>query len=338
MTSDWPEPDRRPPADGRPPLDEDAAWRLVRAVRPGSGGLARGPDREPDVPLQVYPSGAWNTKARLTGAARQVFDLFLPLQARADLVVAQAGQSLDGRIATAAGHSHYVTGPGDIRRLHRLRALVDAVIVGAGAVAADDPRLTVREADGDNPLRVVIDPNGRLDRSRRVFRDGAAPTVVIRRRPDAGPGRPHPERDAGPRGAGAEARRAPPERPAPPHGAGAERVDVVELPCGPCGTIDPRDVLAALRERGCRRFLIEGGGVTVSRFLAAGAVDRLHVAVAPLLIGSGRPAFTLPPIATLEQALRPACRVFRLGDDVLFDLDLRSPAPAAGPAGPSGPR
>ena len=150
MTSDWPEPDRRSPADALPPLDEDAAWRLVRAVRPGSGGLARGPDRKPDVPLQVYPSGAWNTKARLTGAARQVFDLFLPLQARADLVVAQAGQSLDGRIATAAGHSHYVTGPADIRRLHRLRALVDAVIVGAGAVAADDPRLTVREADGDN--------------------------------------------------------------------------------------------------------------------------------------------------------------------------------------------
>ena len=78
-------------------------------------------------------------------------------------------------------------------------------------------------------------------------------------------------------------------------------------------------MLAALRDRGCRRFLIEGGGVTVSRFLDAGAVDRLHVAVAPLLIGSGRPAFTLAPIATLEQAIRPACRVFRLGDDVLFD-------------------
>lgn len=350
MTSDSPEPDRRDAPGELPRLDEDAAWRLVRAVRPGRGTVVHVHDRKPDAPLQVYPSGAWDTPARLTGPARQVFDLFLPLQVRADLVVAQAGQSLDGRIATASGHSHYVTGPGDIRRLHRLRALVDAVIVGAGAVAADDPRLTVREADGDNPLRVVIDPNGRLDRSRRVFRDGAAPTVVIRRRPDAGSGRTPADRDAdprgaaaelgggdelplgiaGPRGVAAEARRAPPERPAPPRGAAAERVDVVELPCGPSGTIDPRDVLKALRERGCRRFLIEGGGVTVSRFLAAGAVDRLHVAVAPLLIGSGRPAFTLAPIATLEQALRPACRVFRLGDDVLFDLDLRSPAPAAG--------
>ena len=317
-------------------------------------------DRKPDAPLQVYPSGAWDTPARLTGPARQVFDLFLPLQVRADLVVAQAGQSLDGRIATASGHSHYVTGPGDIRRLHRLRALVDAVIVGAGAIAADDPRLTVREADGDNPLRVVIDPNGRLDRSRRVFRDGAAPTVVIRRRPDAGSGRPPPDRDASARtlrpaamrpaaieedtmdrDASARTLRAAAMQPTAEEDTmdrdasartlrAAGRNAVIELPCGPSGTIDPHDVLEALRERGCRRFLIEGGGVTVSRFLAAGAVDRLHVAVAPLLIGSGRPAFTLAPIATLEQALRPACRVFRLGDDVLFDLDLRSPAPAAG--------
>ena len=95
-------------------------------------------------------------------------------------------------------------------------------------------------------------------------------------------------------------------------------------------------MLAALRDRGCRRFLIEGGGVTVSRFLDAGAVDRLHVAVAPLLIGSGRPAFTLAPIATLEQAIRPACRVFRLGDDVLFDLDLHAPVRPAAPADPGG--
>ena len=62
----------------------------------------------------------------------------------------------------------------------------------------------------------------------------------------------------------------------------------------------------------------------MSRFLDAGIVDRLHVTVAPLLIGSGRPAFTLAPIATLDEALRPPSRTFRLGNDVLFDLDLGS--------------
>ena len=82
-------------------------------------------------------------------------------------------------------------------------------------------------------------------------------------------------------------------------------------------------VLEALRARGLRRILVEGGGVTVSRFLQAGALTRLHVTVAPMLIGSGRHALTLPPIASLDQALRPRCHLFHLGDDVLFDLDLR---------------
>ena len=82
--------------------------------------------------------------------------------------------------------------------------------------------------------------------------------------------------------------------------------------------------MRALRARGFRRLLIEGGGATVSRFLQADALDRLHITVAPLLIGSGPPALTLDPIDSLSEALRPRCRRFRLGDDILFDLDLRS--------------
>ncbi len=320
MASRPPEPSPAASANDVVRLGEQAAWSLLRTVRPGARTPVQVHDSKTDVSLQVYPSGAWDTPARLTEEARQVLDLFLPLQLQADLVIAQAGQSLDGRIATVSGHSHYVTGPRDILRLHRLRALVDAVIVGAGTIAADDPRLTVREAEGDNPVRVVIDPNGRLDRSRQIFRDRAAPTVVIRRRRHEAPGPHAPGRETSPR---------------PPLAAGCDTA--LDLPAGPSGTIDPHDVLAALRGRGCRRFLIEGGGVTVSRFLDAGAVDRLHVAVAPLLIGSGRPAFTLAPIATLEEALRPASRVFRLGEDVLFDLDLRSPVKTAAPADPGDP-
>ena len=305
--------------NGTSTLDAHAAWRLVRAVGPGVAAPVRVHDSGPDVSLQVHPSGAWNTRARLTEEARQILDLYLPLQLRADLVIAQAGQSLDGRIATATGHSHYVTGPEDIRRLHRLRALVDAVIVGAGTVDSDDPRLTVRQVGGENPARVVIDPRDRLDRSRHIFRDGAAPTIVVRRRHEA---------DAPPETAS--------RRSGTPVRATRTRRNetVIDLPAGPSEAIDPRDVLAALRERGYRRFLIEGGGVTVSKFLDAGTVDRLHVAVAPLVIGSGRPAFTLAPIATLDEAIRPSCRVFRLGDDVLFDLDLRLPATPAGRASP----
>lgn len=285
------------------PIDEHTAWRLVRAVRPGLTGeeLTRTPhDRPPDAQLQVTPSGSWHLAAPVTRAAHDLIDLYLPLQQRADLVIAQWGQSLDGRIATHTGHSHYVTGPEDICRLHRLRALVDAVVVGCNTVAADNPRLTVRLAEGSNPARIVLDPRGRLDASHHVFTDGAARTLVIRRSP-------------------------------PQSTRTSVDGDVISMPAGDEG-FDPRQVVALLRELGYRRVLVEGGGVTVSRFLYADVVDRLHVTVAPILIGSGRPGLTLPPIDSLELAMRPGCRHFRLGDDMLFDLDLRSGSTQSSPS------
>jgi riboflavin biosynthesis pyrimidine reductase len=85
---------------------------------------------------------------------------------------------------------------------------------------------------------------------------------------------------------------------------------------------DPTSAILALAERGLRRILIEGGADTVSRFLAAGCLDRLHVVVAPIVLGSGRVGLTLPPIERADQALRVAMRVHRLDDEVLFDCDL----------------
>src|SRR5262249_31784085 len=92
-------------------------------------------------------------------------DIFGPLRlGTADelVVIGQFGQSIDARIATASRPSHYINGPAGLDHLHRLRALVDAVVVGVGTALADDPQLTVRRVAGPNPARVVIDPNGRL--------------------------------------------------------------------------------------------------------------------------------------------------------------------------------
>ncbi len=177
----------------------------------------------------------------------------------------------------------------------RRKALVDAVIVGAETVAQDDPRLTVREVEGENPVRVVLDPDGRLGEDRRVFSDRAVRTLVMRR---------------------ASA----PSSPSRTPGAGPE---VVTLPTSGPERFEPGAVLEALRARGLRRVLVEGGGVTVSRFLEAGLLDRLHVTVLPILMSSGRPGITLPPIETPDQSLRARCRHIPLGDDLLFDLDLR---------------
>ena len=96
-------------------------------------------------------------------------ELFGPLRRGAvdDLVVVgQIGQSLDGRIATVSGHSHYINGTDGLDHLHRLRAMLDAVVVGIGTAIQDNPQLTVRRVSGPNPARVVIDPRGRLSPER----------------------------------------------------------------------------------------------------------------------------------------------------------------------------
>lgn len=229
-----------------------------------------------------------------TRQARQILDSLLPLaRAPKDYVIAQIGQSLDGRIATHSGHSHYVTGKASRIHLHRLRALVDAVIIGADTATTDNPALTVRHVPGPSPARVVLDPHGRVPRTQRIFTDGGPATLHAVRR-------------------GAS--------PAP----GAE-----PLWLGPdpeTGTVD--QLLSRLADRGLRRVLVEGGGVTISRFMEAGRVDRLHVMVAPFLIGSGRPALQLAEIDTLDQALRPSWTSCLLGEDRLYDLDLSQRSPA----------
>ena len=202
-------------------------------------------------------------------------------------VVGQLGQSLDGRIATPTGHSRTIGGRQAIEHLHRLRAWADAVVVGIGTVLADDPQLTVRLAPGACPARVVIDPNFRLPHGARVLAEDEVPCFAIQARP-------------GPR---------------------PSRIEPWVLPARD-GRIDPNDLVAGLARRGLRRLLVEGGSHTVSAFLAAGALHRLHVCVSPVLIGSGPTGLCLPPIARMEQAMRPSCTTHRLGDDVLFDFDL----------------
>ena len=219
-------------------------------------------------------------------------DLFGPLRSGAadELVaVAQIGQSLDGRVATTTGHSHYINGPTGLAHLHRLRALVDAVVIGVGTALADNPQLTVRRVSGPQPARVVIDPGGRLSAGARLLADDGVRRLVVT-------------------GAGA--------RPPLPSG-----IELIGLPKTD-GQIAPVAILAALAEHGFRRVLIEGGADTVSRFLAANCLDRLHVIVAPIILGSGRAGFSLPPITRVDEAKLMPIRLHRLGDDVLFDCDL----------------
>jgi riboflavin biosynthesis pyrimidine reductase len=274
--------------------------------------------------------------------AADLVDLYLPLWGRgAAVTVGHLGQTLDGRIATESGVSRYVTGPENIVHLHRMRALCDAVLVGAETVRQDDPQLTTRRVSGDSPVRVVVDPRRRLGPGYRVFQDGQAPTLLVcaeERARGPGPGAGVEERRSGRRsGTGVEERRSgrrsgtgvEERRSGRQPGAGVEVLGVPVVD----GQLDLRVLRERLTGRGLRAVFVEGGGVTVSRFLQQGVLDRLHVAVAPLILGSGRHGLTLPVVGTLEEALRPRTRVFRMGADVLFDCDLR-PTAALRPAAP----
>jgi len=229
-------------------------------------------------------------------------DLFGPLCTGTvdDLVVVgQVGQSLDGRVATATGHSKYINCPAGIDHLHRLRALVDIVVVGVGTALADNPQLTVRQVAGPQPARAVIDPKGRLGANAKLFADDGVRRLFIT----------------------ADGSRA-----IPPPG-----VEAITLPAED-GNIAPSAIVASLAAAGMRRILIEGGADTVSRFIAARCLDRLHVNVAPVMLGAGGPGIELPPLERADQAHRMQVRVHKIEDDVLFDCDLSDQRIAIGVA------
>ncbi|WP_291295542.1 RibD family protein [Elioraea sp.] len=211
-------------------------------------------------------------------------------------VTAHLAQSLDGRIATMGGVSQWISDRADIIHTHRLRALHHAIIVGAGTVAADDPQLTTREVHGESPVRVVLDTERRLPPGRRVF-EGGVPTLLVVAADVPGDER---------------------------HGA----AEVVALPRNAQGGLDLAQLLQRLRMRGLTHVFVEGGGVTVGRFLAAGLLDRLHIVVAPLLLGSGLPSLVLPEAMKPEDGVRAPVRTFGLGADTLFDLALARARPA----------
>lgn len=207
-------------------------------------------------------------------------------------IIAQIGQSLDGRIATPTGKSRNINGFAGLDHLHRLRALVDAVVVGVGTVLADDPELTTRRVEGRSPARVVIDRSGRSPRDSSWLRPDGCRRIVFSENPTGWP----------------------------------DEVERIGTDLEP-DVFEPERLAAALVARGHHRILIEGGAATVSRFIDAGMVDRLHICLAPMILGSGRSALDLRPIDNLCEALRPRARPYLLDDgNVLYDCDLRSKA------------
>jgi riboflavin-specific deaminase-like protein len=160
-----------------------------------------------------------------------------------------------------------------------------------GTVIADDPQLNVRLIEGKNPARVVVDPRGRLDPKARIWRDDGAQKLWI---------------------VSDELNLEAPKG-----------VKIIALPMVG-GHISPSVILKSLSSEGLNRILIEGGAETISRFLQANCLDRLHIIVAPIIMGSGRASFNLKAIEHMDQASRLNVQTHLLDGDVLFDCDLSS--------------
>jgi riboflavin-specific deaminase-like protein len=228
---------------------------------------------------------------------RAALDLYGPIARRdiSPMVIGQVGQSLDGRVTAFDGDSKDVSGPDGILHLHRLRALVDAVVIGVNTALLDSPRLTVRLCKGENPARVVIDPKGRLPDESPVFLDDGARRVVIQ---------------------ATETKR--------PTGVEVVKLRAIE------GQFHPAEIIEALANIGLENLLIEGGAFTIAKFIEHDLLSRLHIGISPIIIGSGKPGINLQTQQNkLEDAIRPSTRSFSLGPEVIFDCGLTTASEAS---------
>jgi riboflavin-specific deaminase-like protein len=210
-------------------------------------------------------------------------------------VVLKYAQSVDGRIATATGDSKWISGEPERQVSHALRAACDAVLVGAGTAVRDDPELTVRLVSGASPTRVVLDSTLRLSASAKLFSPEAATLVMTTERSDAA--RRQELRERG--------------------------VQVAVVP-EDGGKVDLAAALTRLRELGMETVLVEGGAQVITGLLARRLVDRLIVAVAPVVLGSGTEAVDRLDVARVSDGIQLVNRlVVPVGDDVLLAWDVR---------------
>lgn len=229
----------------------------------------------------------------LPHAVAALFELYLPycvapIHARnvgRPFTVSHFAQSLDGRIATEVGDSRWIGCDENLVHAHRMRALCDAILIGADTLRTDRPALTVRHAEGPDPIRIVVGDTCDVECLEAA---GPSPILVLGDMGDNGKAAP------------------------------SAQVERVALPRHN-GLIATSTILGSLYDRGILSVYIEGGATTTSAFLAEGNIDVLQLHISPMIIGPGISSFCQPEIRSVAESVRFDPYLYRsIGDGMMF--------------------
>ena len=227
------------------------------------------------------------SKINISKFYQSILNILLPiLRKNKKLVIAQIGQSIDGRIALNNGNSHYINNPKSIIYLHCLRSICDAIIVGSNTIKKDDPLLTTRKIKGTNPKRIIIDGSLSLNNKYKIFNDGNENIIFTKSNKNIR----------------------------------LNNSTIIRLK----EKNFTKDLITQIKKLKYKNILVEGGSKTISELINNKYIDILQFMIAPILIGSGINSLNLKEISNLNKAIRPKHNFNELENEIIVNLFLNS--------------
>ena len=218
---------------------------------------------------------------------QSILNILVPiLRKNKKLVIAQIGQSIDGRIALNNGNSHYINNPKSIIYLHCLRSISDAIIVGSNTIKKDDPLLTTRKIKGTNPKRIIIDGSLSLNNKYKIFNDGNENIIFTKS-----------------------------SKIVKLNNSTIIRLKEKNF---------TKNFITQIKKLKYKNILVEGGSKTISELINNKYIDILQFMIAPILIGSGINSLNLKEISNLNKAIRPRHNFNELENEIIVNLFLNS--------------
>ena len=227
------------------------------------------------------------SKINISKFYQSILNILLPiLRKNKKLVIAQIGQSIDGRIALNNGNSHYINNPKSIIYLHCLRSISDAIIVGSNTIKKDDPLLTTRKIKGTNPKRIIIDGSLSLNNKYKIFNDGNENIIFTKSNKNIR----------------------------------LNNSTIIRLK----EKNFTKNFITQIKKLKYKKILVEGGSKTISELINNKYIDILQFMIAPILIGSGINSLNLKEISKLNKAIRPKHNFNELENEIIVNLFLKS--------------